>query len=76
MVHSDWCVVVLRFYLCRLATGVAVARLALAAVAVAIYATPEARFEPEGMAVSAVVGRCTKLEITVTEPGTIGVIRL
>lgn len=41
-------------------------------VAVTIYAKDEARFDPSAMPVSDIVDRCTKLEITVTEPGTIG----
>lgn len=41
-------------------------------VDVVVYATPEKRFDPTGMAIEEITQKCTKLEITVTEPGTIG----
>ena len=41
-------------------------------VDVVVYATPEKRFDPTGMTVEEITQKCTKLEITVTEPGTIG----
>jgi hypothetical protein len=41
-------------------------------VKVKIVATDAAKFDPTGLPIDAIVDRCTKLEITVTEPGTIG----